>query len=91
MLNVEIYDQYSDVYAADGTTLLHASEGTTSLQNTVATQAEANILVSGLYDASKALGTHTDKIIKLDEGYAELKIVFADGRSLNRVIYTITR
>ena len=91
MKYVEIYDQFSDVFDTDGTTLLHSSSGFTTVQSTVATQEEANIIVSSLYESAKELGTYTDRIIKLDEGYAELKITFADGRKLNRVIYTIER
>lgn len=91
MKNIEIYDQFSDVFDTDGTTLLHASSGYTTVQGTVATQEEANIIVASLYESAKGLGEYTDKIIKLDEGYAELKITFADGRKLNRVIYTIER
>jgi hypothetical protein len=90
MKQVEIYDQYSNVYDTDGVTLLHASNGSTSVEGSFDTQQEANEFVETLYHDSKTLGSYTDKIIKLDEGYAELVIVFADKKRLNRVIYTKT-
>jgi hypothetical protein len=90
MKQVEIYDQFNNVYDTDGVTLLHASNGSTSVEGSFETQEEANQLVETLYNDSKELGSYTDKIVKLNEGYAELVIVFADKRRLNRVIYTKT-
>jgi len=90
MKQVEVYDQYSNVYDADGVSLLHISNGSTSVVGTFDTQEEANEIVKELYRDSKTLGSYTDKIIKIDEGYAELVIVFADKKRLNRVIFTKT-
>lgn len=87
MINVVIYDQYSNVYAEDGETLLHASSGTTFLAGQYNTQEEAVVAVTGFYDQAKNLGTYEDKLVILEKGYAELKIDFEDGRKLNRVIY----
>lgn len=91
MKQVEIYDQFSNVYDADGETLLHASQGSVSIQGNFDTLEEAVTLVTSLYEDSKTLGTYSDKIVKLNEGYAELNIEFADGRKLCRVIYTVTK
>lgn len=88
MKSVEIYDQFSNVYDTNGVTLLHVSSGYTIKKGIFNSQQEANELVYDLYEESKLLGTYEDRIIKLNEGYAELKITFSDGRKLNRVIYT---
>lgn len=110
MKKVEIYDQYSNVYAdaqnngelgmvelgynipldTSRYTLVHAGSGFTTVEATDLTEVEALNVVQGLYDISKVTGVaYTDKIIKLDQGYAELVINFADGKRLNRVIYTV--
>jgi hypothetical protein len=68
-------------------TLVHASSGITDLKGSDLTDEQALTLVESLYEESKLLATYTDKIIKLNEGYAELKIEFPDGKKLNRVIY----
>jgi len=86
-MNVEIYDQYRNVLNEDGT-LLHNSESSSSVQGTFSTAAEAVHKVTELYEQSKALGTHADRIVDLSKGYAELLITFPDKRKLNRVIYT---
>ena len=89
MKKIQVYDQFSPVYEADGETLLHPSSGYTLHIDTVATQEEANAIVTNLYEEAKLLSpTYTDKIIKLNEGYAELLIDFPDLRRLNKVIYT---
>lgn len=110
MKKVEIYDQYSNIYAdsqnngALGTvqlaynepldtsryTLVHAGSGFTTIEATDLTESEATSVVSNLYDVSKVTGTsYVDKLVQLDKGYAELVINFADGKKLNRVIYTV--
>lgn len=109
MKKVEIYDQYSNIYAdsenngALGTvqlaynepldtsryTLVHAGSGFTTVEATDLTENEAATVVENLYNIAKATGvSYTDKIIQLDKGYAEVVINFADGKRLNRVIYT---
>jgi ribulose-5-phosphate 4-epimerase/fuculose-1-phosphate aldolase len=89
MKKIQIYDQYSPVFDADGETLLHPSSGYTIHVNTVATQEEANAIVTELYEEAKSLSsTYTDKIVRLNEGYAELLIDFPDLKRLNKVIYT---
>ena len=69
-------------------TLEHPSVGTTTVEATDLTEAEALSVVSNLYEIAKAEGaSYTDRIVKLDTGYAEVAIEYADGRHLNRVIY----
>jgi hypothetical protein len=69
-------------------TLVHQSSGFTTVQATDLTPEEALQAVESLYNVSKLSGiSYTDKIIKLDEGYAELTINFSDGKRLNRVIF----
>lgn len=70
-------------------TLVHAASGMTTVQATDLTPEEAITAVESLYNVAKISGvSYTDKILKLDEGYAELIITFSDGKKLNRVIYT---
>jgi hypothetical protein len=70
-------------------TLVHPSSGSVTVQATDLTPEEAIIAVESLYNVAKLTGTsYVDKLLKLDEGYAELVITFSDGRKLNRVIYT---
>jgi hypothetical protein len=85
-MKVYIYDQYSKVLNEDGE-LLHSSEGSTSTHGEFNNLEDAKNKVNELYEESKALGTYTDKIVKLGEGYAELVIEFVDKKKLNRVIY----
>jgi len=69
-------------------TLVHGASAIVTTQATDLTQPEAIAVVENLYNVAKATGvSYTDKIIKLDEGYAELVINFSDGKRLNRVIY----
>lgn len=69
-------------------TLVHPSSGFSVVKAAGLTESAAIQLVNDLYEEAKTAGTsYTDKIIKLNEGYAELKIEFADGKKLNRVIY----
>ena len=88
-MKVEIYDQYKDVYAADGVTLLHKSEGSTTGHGEFITPAEVTAKVTELYNESKTLGETFDISVDLSKGYAELIIKFADGKTLQRVIYTV--
>lgn len=70
-------------------TLVHAASGMTTTQATDLTPEEAITAVESLYNVAKVSGvSYTDKLLKLDEGYAELVINFSDGKRLNRVIYT---
>lgn len=49
---------------------------------------EACNSVTNLYVEAKNLGVnYDDKLLKLNEGYAELIIYFSDGKILNRVIF----
>jgi hypothetical protein len=82
MKQVEIYDNYTSTVVTECT-------GFTTVQGTNLSEADANAMVVTLYNEAKNLGTYTDKIIKLDQGYAELKIDLPPNKSLNRVIYTI--
>lgn len=71
-------------------TLIHPSSGFTIVKAENLDSVDAINYVNTLYQQTKTLGdTYQDKIIKLDEGYAEIKVFFADGKSLNRVIYTV--
>lgn len=85
-MKVQIYDQYSKVLNDDGS-VLHESQGSTSDHGEFADLNSASVKVTELYEQSKLLGAHADKIVKLSEGYAELTVEFADKKKLNRVIY----
>jgi len=86
-MQVEIYDQFLRVENEDGT-LLHANSGSAYIAGEFNSQEEANKFVTSEYKKSKLLGqSDKDKIIKLNEGYAELLITFADKKELNRVIW----
>ena len=86
MKKVEIYDQYKEVIV-DGT-LVHPSSGFTLVEGEDLTESDAKVLVNSLYENSKTLGSsYYDKLVNIDNGYAELVITFADGKKLNRVIY----
>lgn len=87
MKKVYFYDQYSRVLDENGT-LLHPSSGFTLVKGEQLDDNQANTLVEQLYNDSKTLGTYTDKLVKLNEGYAELVIEFPDKRRLTRCIYT---
>lgn len=87
MKKVIIYDQYSNVFAEDGVTLLHASSGNSYIAGEFSSLEEAKASVESFYNNSKLLGNYEDKSVNLDKGYAELKVDFADGKKLNRVIY----
>jgi len=68
-------------------TLVHSASAMVNVQAADLTPEEAIIAVQNFYNISKLLGdSYTDKLIKLDEGYAELVINFSDGKRLNRVI-----
>jgi len=82
MKQVEIYDNYTSTIVTECT-------GFTTVQGTNLTDADAKVMVEFLYNEAKSLGPYVDKIIKLDQGYAELKIDLPAGKSLNRVIYTV--
>lgn len=82
MKTVKIYDNYTS-------TLIHECTGYTTTEASNISKSQALSLVENLYKNSKNMGNYTDKIIKLDQGYAELKIDLLDGRSLNRVIYIL--
>lgn len=110
MKKVEIYDQYSNIYAdalnngdlgmvelgfgelldTSRYTLVHAGSGFTTVEATNLTETQAFSVVENLYNGSKTMGSScTNKIVKLEQGYAEVVITFADGKRLNRVIYTV--
>jgi len=109
MKRVEIYDQYSNVYANANNggaleayhvmpnetlpnylTLVHSSESSVTVEASGLDNIDAINFVNTLYQQSKGLGSsYDDKLIKLDEGYAELRVFFPDGRQMNRVIYTV--
>ena len=71
-------------------TLVHPNSGFVTVEGTNLTDEEAQNLVISLYEYSKTIGSsYSDKIINLENSYAELQIEFADGKKLNRVIYTV--
>jgi len=50
----------------------------------------AHSFVTTLYEDSKNLGSsYIDRLIKPEDGYAEMIIYFNDGRVLNRVILLV--
>lgn len=68
--------------------LVHPSSGSVVVVEENLTEQAAKQKVTELYEVSKTLGSsYTDKIINSDQGYAELKIQFTNGKRLNRVIY----
>ena len=85
-----VYVGYMETLDTNRYTLVHASSGFTSIEATDLTDAEARTVVESLYNVAKATGVScTDKIVNLDQNYAEVVITFADGKRLNRVIHTI--
>lgn len=88
MKRVEIYDEYKELLDGQGVEV-YPSSGSVDVAADNLSENDAISLVAELYEDSKALGTYIDKIVKLNEGYAELKITYPDGRELNRVIYTV--
>lgn len=86
-MKVLIYDQYATVNDENGK-ILHLSSGSTKVEAENLSDEQAKLKVSELYEHSKSLGSYADKLIKLENGYAELTIIFADKKKLNRVIYT---
>jgi hypothetical protein len=107
MKNVEIYDQYSNVYLDNTTnelvkldltynekldtdryTIVHSSSSFVETKYINLNLDEALNTVNSLYLESQKMGiNYEDKMIRLEEGYAELIIEFSDGKILNRVIY----
>lgn len=80
---------YNEPLNSERYDLIHESSGSVSIQGSNLSESDANNLVNTLYEKTKTLGTsYTDKIVDIDSGYAELKVEFADGKKLNRVIYT---
>jgi len=70
-------------------TLIHSASASTVTQATDLTPEEAITAVESLYNVAKVSGvSYTNKLLRLNEGYAELVINFSDGKRLNRVIYT---
>lgn len=64
--------------------------GSTSVKGTGLTKEEAYNLVTELYlESQSSCEKYDDKIIKLNEGYAEILMFLRDGRILSRVIYTV--
>lgn len=83
---------YNETLDTNRYTLVHPSSGFTTVEATDLSEFEALSVVENLYEVAKATGvSYTDKIIKLEQGYAELVINFADGKRLNRVIYTVNQ
>jgi len=91
MKKVEIYDQYKAIYSDpnDPSTLIHPNQAdVTEIGQDLSEQAAFD-LVSDLYNSSKTIGeSYTDINVNLSRGYAELRINFANGKILTRVIYT---
>jgi len=86
-MKVLVYDQYSAVHDENGK-ILHLSSGSTNTVSENLSQEEAINKVKEIYEESKKLGSYLDKLVKLDKGYAEIVIIFADKKKLNRVIYS---
>lgn len=69
-------------------TLIHSGVGSTILLKDNVDFDEAVNIVTNVYIESQSLGiSYDDKLLKLNEGYAELLVNFEDGKILNRVIY----
>jgi hypothetical protein len=81
MKTVEIYDNYTSTVSSQ-------CKGIVEVKGTNLSDADAKALVESLYNESKGLGNYTDKLVNLEQSYAELNIDLPDGRNLNRVIYT---
>jgi hypothetical protein len=82
MKTVEIYDNYTS-------TIMEQCTGFMVVKGTNLSEQDAKIMVESLYNESKELGNYTDKLVNLEQSYAELNIDLPDGRNLNRVIYTV--
>lgn len=76
-------NRYSIKYVGIGNTITNGSK---------LTKEQAINLVTELYLESQTIGeSYDDKLLKLNEGYAELIIYFSDGRILSRVIQIIDK
>lgn len=79
---------YKETVDTSRYTLVHQSSGFSTIEAEDLTETEAVIAVANLYNTAKVTGVScTDKLVKLDEAYAEVLITFSDGRRLCRVIY----
>jgi hypothetical protein len=71
-------------------TITHLGIGETYVVEECNSFEEACNSVTNLYLEAKNIGiNYDDKLLKFNEGYAELIIYFNDGRILNRVIFTV--
>lgn len=85
-----VYVGYMESLDTNRYTLVHPSSGFTTVEATDLTEAEAKNVVESLYNIAKVSGIScADKIVNLDNNYAEVVITFADGKKLNRVIYAV--
>jgi len=78
----EILDEarYTLVFPCSGTSIIY--------ENNLDNEAAYSFVIA-LYEDSKNLGiSYEDKLIRLEEGYAELTIKLEDGRVIHRVIFT---
>jgi len=84
----EVILHYRDVLDTSRYTLVHSSSAITKTVGENLTKEQAADLVTNLYVESQALGAkYDDKLLNLNNGYAELIVYFDDGKVLNRVIY----
>jgi hypothetical protein len=84
----EVFLLYKETLDTSRYTLIHPSSGGTVTHGKDLAQEQAYDLVTQLYVDSLLQGVKVDeKIINLNQGYAEIVIYFDNGRVLNRVIY----
>lgn len=84
----EVILHYRETLDTSRYTLVHSSSASTITKGQNLTKEQAADLVTNLYVESQTLGTrYDDKLLNLNNGYAELVIHFDDGKVLNRVIY----
>lgn len=82
-----VYTKHREILDTTRYTLVHPSSGASEFFESEDI-IEAYSFVATLYEDSKNLGnSYIDRLIKPEDGYAELVIHFNDGKILNRVIY----
>lgn len=85
---VKLELKYNEKLDSERYTLVHSSHSLVEIKEKDLTHDQALELVKNLYTESQTLGINCeDKIIRLEDGYAELLISFEDSKKLNRVIY----
>jgi len=84
-----IYLKHREILDETRYTLVYPGSGVTEVYESNLDDTSAFSFVNTLYEESKNLGiSYEDKLIRLEDGYAELVIKLEDGRLIHRVIFT---